>query len=230
MSMHAEKRLLTEVTGIFAVPNHAADDVPAQSLEAVDQALERAGSLPQHVGDQFAVVFEDGGSARIHSTKGYDLHATGCTALPHRQLCNRRRGARIHSRNADFHRLLPETTAVMHPEIIVLPTLFAAVVLSIKTIADARTRARFLESNAQESLIRSILEGEERRRRQSALRWGIVLVFLAAGFVAAEFLDWERPTPGVIAVLLGATGLGNIVSYIVCRKIDDSAVGGRASD
>jgi hypothetical protein len=107
----------------------------------------------------------------------------------------------------------------MDPALIVLPALFATIAFSLKTIVDARSRTKLLESNPHEGLVQSILEGEERRRRQSALRWGIVLVFLAAGFWIVEIMGWTRPSSGMIAVLLGTTGFGNIASYFVCRRI-----------
>jgi len=110
--------------------------------------------------------------------------------------------------------------SVIDPAIIIVPSLFAALAFSIKTIVDARARTTLLQSSAQEGLIHSILREEERRRRQSALRWGIVLMFLAAGFMIVELMRWDGPSPGVLAVLLGTTGLGNVVSYLVCRKVE----------
>jgi len=107
----------------------------------------------------------------------------------------------------------------MDPIFVVLPALFATVAFSLKTIVDARSRTKLLQSNPHQGLVEAILKGEERRRRQSALRWGIVLVFVAAGFGIVEIMGWTRPSAGVIAVLLGATGFGNIVSYLVCRKV-----------
>jgi ABC-type transport system involved in cytochrome c biogenesis permease subunit len=106
----------------------------------------------------------------------------------------------------------------MYPAFVML-ALFATIAFSLKTIVDARSRTKLLQSNPHEGLVEAILKGEERRRRQSALRWGIVLVFLAAGFGIVEIMEWKRPSPGVIAVLLGATGFGNIASYLVCRKV-----------
>ena len=103
--------------------------------------------------------------------------------------------------------------------IVVLPVLFGAVAYTIKAVVDARSRTRLLQSNPPE-LVLSILNSDEQRRRQSGLRWGIVLVCLALGFTAVEFMDSDGPSPGVIAVLLGATGLGNILAYFVSRKIE----------
>ena len=107
----------------------------------------------------------------------------------------------------------------MDPAAVVLLAMFATIAFSLKTIVEARARTKLLQSNPHEGLVKSILNGEERRRRQSALRWGIVLVFLAAGLGIVEIMEWTRPSPGVIAVLLGTTGLGNIASYLVCRKV-----------
>jgi len=107
----------------------------------------------------------------------------------------------------------------MDPAYLGLLAMFATIAFCLKTIVDARSRTKLLQSNPHEGLIEAILKGEERRRRQSALRWGIVLVFLAAGFGIVEIMGWTRPSAGMIAVLLGTTGFGNIASYLVCRKV-----------
>ena len=44
------------------------------------------------------------------------------------------------------------------------------------------------------------------------------MVALAIGFVLIEAFGWDEVTPGVIAVLLGATGLGNLAYYAAARK------------
>jgi hypothetical protein len=109
----------------------------------------------------------------------------------------------------------------VHYEAIVLIALFATIGLTIKTIVDARARTKLLQSNAPESLVHAILQREERRRQHSHLRWGIVILFLAAGFMAVELMNRNEVTPGVIAVLLAATGLGNIVSFFAGRMIEN---------
>src|SRR5690242_6658191 len=46
-------------------------------------------------------------------------------------------------------------------------------------------------------------------------------------------MEWRQPSPAVIAILLRATGLGNIVSYLVCSKLaerDSSAGHGAAAN
>ena len=98
-------------------------------------------------------------------------------------------------------------------------TLFVCLTYAIKTVVDAYTRRRIIESRGSEELVRSLLEGEATRRRLASLHWGSVLVALAAGFGMVELIDVDRVTPGVIALLLGATGVGNLAYYLLERRL-----------
>ena len=98
-------------------------------------------------------------------------------------------------------------------------TLFAAIAYSIKAVVDARVRKQLVSSNGAPDLVRSILEGDEINRRLSSLRWGITLVALAIGFAIVEAAGWTDITPGVIAVLVGAIGVGNLASFAASRKL-----------
>jgi hypothetical protein len=102
-----------------------------------------------------------------------------------------------------------------------LTTLFVCVTYAIKSVVDARARSKLIAANRPDELIQSILLNEERRRRHGALRWGIVVSCLAAAFALIQLFGWREVTPGVIAVLLAAIGAGNIVSYVVARKLDE---------
>ena len=98
-------------------------------------------------------------------------------------------------------------------------TLFAAIAYSIKAVVDARVRKQLVSSNGAPDLVRSILEGDEINRRLSSLRWGITLVALAIGFAIVEAAGWTDISPGVIAVLVGAIGVGNLASFAASRKL-----------
>lgn len=108
-------------------------------------------------------------------------------------------------------------------------TFFVSIAYAIKAIVDARVRAKLVASNTSEELIRAVLLGEEMQRRYASLRWGIVLLCLAGGFGAIGVMGWDRLTPGVIAVLLAATGAGNLISYRLGRdRPQDASMPGRA--
>ena len=99
-------------------------------------------------------------------------------------------------------------------------TLFVCITYAIKAFVDARMRSKLLANNgASEEMLRSLVQHEEQQRRHAAVRWGIVLVCLAVGFALIEYFGWDEVTPGAIAVLLGATGIGNLVSYSVSRNL-----------
>lgn len=106
----------------------------------------------------------------------------------------------------------------MNFELLIPITLFICITYAIKAVVDARVRRQMVDSNGSQDLVRSMLEGEELRRRHGSLRWGVTLVALALGFGLVDVAGWQEITPGVIAVLLGATGLGNLAYYAIARK------------
>ena len=98
-------------------------------------------------------------------------------------------------------------------------TLFVCIAYAIKAVVDARVRKQLVSSNGSPELVASILRADETNRRLSSLRWGITLVMLALGFGIVEAAGWQEVTPGVIAVLVGAVGLGNLASFAAARKL-----------
>ena len=97
--------------------------------------------------------------------------------------------------------------------------LFAAIAYSIKAVVDARVRKQLVASNGSPELVARIMAADETNRRLSSLRWGITLVALALGFGIVQAAGWTYVTPGVIAVLVGALGLGNLASFAATRKL-----------
>ena len=107
----------------------------------------------------------------------------------------------------------------MDADILIPITLFLCVTYAIKALLDARTRAKLLAANGSEEMIRTLVQNEEQQRRHTSLRWGIVLTALAVGFGLIKFFGWDDVTPGAIALLLGATGIGNLAFYSIARNL-----------
>ncbi|CAM0997562.1 DUF6249 domain-containing protein [Rhodanobacter sp. Root179] len=107
----------------------------------------------------------------------------------------------------------------MNFEILIPIVLFICIAYTIKVVVDARVRGRMIGAGGSEELVKSILLDEEQRRRHSSLRWGIVLIFVGLAFGLIQWFGWQEVTPGMVAVLAGATGLGNLVSFAVSRKL-----------
>jgi hypothetical protein len=97
--------------------------------------------------------------------------------------------------------------------------LFACIVYTIKLVLDAMARRRMVNAGITPELVSSMLKAEEQNRSHSSLRWGIVLVALAVGFGLIEAFHWNEITPGVIAALAAATGLGNLAFFAISRRL-----------
>ncbi|MGY1408194.1 MULTISPECIES: DUF6249 domain-containing protein [unclassified Luteimonas] len=106
----------------------------------------------------------------------------------------------------------------MEIEVFIPITLFICIYLAIKAVVDARARKQMVQSNGSEEMLRTIIDGEETRRRQASLRWGVILVALAVGFGLLEAFSWEDASPGLFAILLAATGAGNLAAYYLARR------------
>ncbi|HZX70725.1 MAG TPA: DUF6249 domain-containing protein [Rhodanobacter sp.] len=98
-------------------------------------------------------------------------------------------------------------------------SLFICIAYAIKVVVDARVRRQMVASGGSEELVNSVLRDEELRRRHSSLRWGIVLLALGVGFGLIQWFGWQEVTPGLIAVLALATGLGNLAFFAISRKL-----------
>lgn len=103
-------------------------------------------------------------------------------------------------------------------EILIPIVFFICITYAIKAVLDARTRAKLIASNSSSDMIRTLVQDEEHANRYASLRWGIVLTSLAVGFGLIEWFGWEEITPGAIAVLLGATGVGNLAFFQIARN------------
>ena len=107
----------------------------------------------------------------------------------------------------------------MNFELLIPISLFLSIAYVIKVIVDARVRRALIGANGSEELVRSIMAGEDLRQKHSSLRWGVTLVAVGIGFGLIEAGGWRELTPGVIAVLAGATGLGNLAYYFMTRRL-----------
>jgi len=85
-------------------------------------------------------------------------------------------------------------------------------------IVEALFRYRMLRGGTQD-LGPSFVENDAQARRLSSLRWGIVLTSLGVAFALIEAFGWREVTPGVVALLAGFTGIGNLVYFYASRRL-----------
>jgi hypothetical protein len=93
-------------------------------------------------------------------------------------------------------------------------------VFLVKSLVDARMRFLLARSGSSVDLIRAIVRGEELQRRRNSLRWGLILAALGLGFGLIQAVGWNEVTPGAVALLVGFTGLGNLLYFGLSTKFD----------
>ncbi|MDI1252658.1 DUF6249 domain-containing protein [Thermomonas sp.] len=107
----------------------------------------------------------------------------------------------------------------MNFELLIPITFFICITYAIKVVMDSRVRKQLVSSNGSPELVQSIMANDETNRRLSSLRWGITMVALAIGFGIVQGAGWTEVNPGVIALLVGSLGLGNLAFYALSRKL-----------
>jgi hypothetical protein len=93
---------------------------------------------------------------------------------------------------------------------------------AVKTIVEARMRSLLAKDGVSEDLLRSIVAGEQQQRRLSSLRWGLALIAVGIGFGLIQAYGWDEITPGVVAVLAGSVGLGQLAFFVLSTKFTRS--------
>jgi hypothetical protein len=107
----------------------------------------------------------------------------------------------------------------MNFDMLVPISVFGCIAYCIKVCVDAMVRRRMIDKGGSGELADSLLRDEEMRRRHSSLRWGMVLLSVALGFGLIQWFGWREVTPGAVAVLAGATGLGNLAFFVISRRL-----------
>lgn len=103
---------------------------------------------------------------------------------------------------------------------ILIPIILAVcIVVVIKIIEDSRLKRRFVDAGSDESLVRTILSSDHRVHRRAELKWGAVLISIAAGFAGMALLDLDAEDPLSYALLFATTGIG----LLVFRRLDPPA-------
>jgi hypothetical protein len=98
-------------------------------------------------------------------------------------------------------------------------TLILGVVYAIRVVVETRgQRQLLLAAGGSAELAKVVLGDRERQRRLSTLRWGLVLLALALGFGVIHWLGWQEVSPGLIAVLAAATGVGHLAAWWVIGR------------
>ena len=109
------------------------------------------------------------------------------------------------------------TIEALVPAVIVL-TVFGSIVTALRHVVDARVRRQMVEHHASEELVKSMLEADERHRRLSALKWGLVLTLVGLAFGLIGMLHLDGDNPGTFGLLFGAAGAGMLIYHAIADR------------
>lgn len=88
----------------------------------------------------------------------------------------------------------------------------------VRLLVSSRLRVKMLQVCSSKELVDSVVQGDARRDQMSALRWGILTLMEAIGFGIIQAMGWDEVNPGVVAMLLGAFGLGSVLFFVLSRR------------
>jgi glycerol uptake facilitator-like aquaporin len=102
--------------------------------------------------------------------------------------------------------------------VILIPFFIAAcIVVAIRIVVEARLRRRLAETHASDALLQSMLAADEENRRQSSLKWGLVILLAGAGCILVDLLGLSINDPSTFGVLLVSMGIGLITYHALAR-------------
>ncbi len=105
---------------------------------------------------------------------------------------------------------------------ILLPFFLAiCIVVVIRIVVEARLRRRLAETHANEDLVHSLVRADETLRRDSALKWGLVLVLMGVSLGAIDVLGLDVENPAAFGLLIGSAGIGMLAYHGLRRGLPD---------
>ncbi len=102
---------------------------------------------------------------------------------------------------------------------ILIPFFFAlCIVVVIRIVVEARLRRRLAETHANEELVRSLVRADETMRRDSALKWGMVLTTMGLSLGLIDLFNLGVEDPSAFGLLIGSAGLGMLAYHALRRE------------
>jgi peptidoglycan/LPS O-acetylase OafA/YrhL len=101
---------------------------------------------------------------------------------------------------------------------ILLPFFLAlCIVAVIRIVVEARLRRRLAETHATPELVESLVHADTELRRQTALKWGLVLLLIGLALCAIGLLGLGADNPASFGLLIAAAGGGMLVFHALRR-------------
>ncbi len=109
----------------------------------------------------------------------------------------------------------------MAGDVFIVLIIFSAIVLTVRAVADGIVRAKALKSDAAAAEVLQALSRAMVPPHVSALKWGLCLGFLGAGFLIIDLLGLDGQQPASWGVISLSIAAGLLAFYGISRAKPD---------
>jgi peptidoglycan/LPS O-acetylase OafA/YrhL len=103
--------------------------------------------------------------------------------------------------------------------VLLLAILAWALVTTVRTFTEHRTRRRLMEARLDDREIRAFLARPERADLFASLKWGLLLVGVGMGLVTAQFLPYGGEDPITYGLMFLYGGLALLLYHVIAAVI-----------
>jgi len=102
--------------------------------------------------------------------------------------------------------------------IIIVPVIFFAFYMVIRTISDNGVRRKIIEKGMVDENVQHLFKSTHREFRPNSLKWGMVLIALGAAILVGQIAPYSFQEEITISAMFILSGLALVVYYIVAAK------------
>ena len=92
---------------------------------------------------------------------------------------------------------------------------FVCIAFIFKVVTDNRVRRRLAETHANEEMVRTMLEADERNQYESSLKWGLVILAIGVAFGLVDLFNLTPEDPSSFGLIIGSAGVGLLAHHFM---------------
>lgn len=100
-----------------------------------------------------------------------------------------------------------------HPEIIIVPAIFIALVAMVKIISDARVKRMLIEKGKVDENVKFLNAQNKLFSPLNSVKWGLVLIGVGAALLLGQIFPYTFDDVGIMGLMCLFGGVGFLVYY-----------------
>ena len=110
--------------------------------------------------------------------------------------------------------------------VIIVGTVFFAIVQIVRTIAENRLRHKLIDKGMLDENVKHLYTSKLSYNVPSSLKWGMVLIAVGSSIWIAQLVPYSFQEEAIVSAMLIMGGLALIVYYFIASKLFKSADNG----